>query len=365
MRYPPLSHIAVASFVSGCSEGSWIEPPARVRQEVIYGLDGRLDYYQAPEAEARLAASAVAAFIPDEFIDEQGDLLLVPTAQETWGLCQDERFSQQPAAAFCSGVLIAPDLVVTAGHCVRIYPLETFSVVFGYYYERSGALALDKRHVFAPLQIVSERLDGFGAEDRLDYAVVRLDRDVAPPLAPVVLDVNGAGVALGAPFTSVSAPDGVPLKVDLEGFIVDTREPANDFFLGISDTSNGSSGGGAFGRNGELLGILGRGTEDHRQSDGGCSRQQHLDFEAGSEEYTRTSSFLTAACDDHPGLVQDCPAIPVMGEVKVRSLGVEPPACSLLLGTDRALRPRHFFCSLLFTTAAFLRLLTPTRRLRA
>lgn len=63
-------------------------------------------------------------------------------------LCPDERFAQDPSLSYsCSGFLVAPDLLVTAGHCQvntgesRNEPgmyCEAFGWLFGYQRDASG-----------------------------------------------------------------------------------------------------------------------------------------------------------------------------------------------------------------------------------
>ena len=48
-------------------------------------------------------------------------------------LCKEERFREQPIGAFCSGFLVGPDLIVTAGHCIKnSNDLANTRFVFGY-----------------------------------------------------------------------------------------------------------------------------------------------------------------------------------------------------------------------------------------
>ena len=53
-------------------------------------------------------------------------------------MCPDERFAAQPANADCSATLIAPDIMLTAGHCINSCGDSRF--VFDYYVTAGGTL---------------------------------------------------------------------------------------------------------------------------------------------------------------------------------------------------------------------------------
>ena len=94
---------------------------SKVTIKAIYGEDNRLDWFEAPGRTTEYWARASLALMYSSRLFEDGDDFVIqgPTYQETANLCPGESFASQPSAAFCSGFLVAPDIVVTAGHCVR------------------------------------------------------------------------------------------------------------------------------------------------------------------------------------------------------------------------------------------------------
>ena len=100
------------------------------------------------------------------------------------GICESERFSHQTTAASCSGFLVAPDVIVTAGHCVqRDFDCKTKSWVFNYRVQRESdpSVIVDKSDVYSCSKILSQKLD---PSTEVDYAVIKLKRRVegADPL---------------------------------------------------------------------------------------------------------------------------------------------------------------------------------------
>ena len=92
------------------------------RNKVIYGDDNRLDLFEATDGlHLQLAQSTAAQIGNSTFIDDGvSDYYTIKggTLQSGMNLCADERFANQTAVARCSGFLVGPDLLVTAGHCV-------------------------------------------------------------------------------------------------------------------------------------------------------------------------------------------------------------------------------------------------------
>jgi hypothetical protein len=284
--------------LTGCSGAD--ERPDHVTTPLIHGADDRLEYFDvgSPDLRARMSQSMVA-LVPRARIIEQGRavVLTAPTLGEQEELCQGERFAEQPAAAFCTGVLVDWDLVLTAGHCLRLLALDDFAVVFGYYEPSPGALApLELR---APTEIVNEALDARGGAQRLDYGWIRLGAPVAPPRRPVPVFVRPPPLTRGDAVISVGTPGGVPLKLDRGGAVRDPREATGDYFSADTDTSHGSSGGAAFDERLSLVGVFVRGGTDSLLTPDDCRREVHDPDDAASEEqFTYVHRAVEALCAD-------------------------------------------------------------------
>lgn len=213
-----------------------------------------------------------------------------PTLAELYGVCEDEPFAHQPSAASCSGSLIADDLLLTAGHCVASPAACAGRVwLFKYLLEDAdtlSAMAAEDLYTCAEVVVFRYSLNGF---DRDDYAIVRLDRPVSAPYAPVQVSLRPQRLQRGDALVTMGFPSGLPLKID-DGGVVTHNDPVNAYFFATTDTFGGSSGGPVFDPETlEQVGFVVRGREDFTPdttADPACARARRFDNDADERDYT-------------------------------------------------------------------------------
>jgi hypothetical protein len=294
--------LAATALGSSCADRS--DTLSRREGEIVYGQDDRLDYFQLtdPQSQTLMSGAMVALVANDVLSSTAGDLARAPTWGATADLCPGEPFADQPAAVFCSGVLVDWDLVLTADHCTRLYNVNDFKIVFGYYETAPGQLAFNSDDVFSISEIVDEELDPEGSQPRLDYAWLRLEKPVRLPRQPVMVSVANPALEVGAPVISVSTPGGIPVKWDAGGQAQDVRADWLDYFVTDSDNSAGSSGGGGFDERGTLLGITARGGMDFVQTTSGCNTTVRVpDGSDGQEQFTYAFQTIAGLCGSDGG----------------------------------------------------------------
>ena len=135
-------------------------------------------------------------------------------------VCKDEKFSEQLAVADCSGFLVAPDIIVTAGHCVVIPgSCEKNLWVFDFDLEQSKVGKTTPDKVYKCKEIVSVGYESLG---KIDYAVVKLDR---PVLDREPLKFRSEGkIEMGEPLFVAGHPSGLPLKVAAGTEVVENEQ---------------------------------------------------------------------------------------------------------------------------------------------
>jgi len=228
---------------------------------VIYGEDTRIDIQQST-LDPMAAATAM-------FVDNYKLAMPFKTLKDFYPLCADEPFQDQPLLGFCSGVLIAPNQVLTAGHCFdqRKKGCENVSVLFGFTSDKVGKT---KKTELYTCQEILKLENTFGSTGK-DYAIIRLDRAVKG-VTPVRI---ASEIFENETVFSYSYPLGMPLKKDQA--VLRTSENFKNFIHADVDTFDSSSGSPLFNSKGEVVGLLSRGAEDileddimRIQQEGGC-----------------------------------------------------------------------------------------------
>lgn len=226
---------------------------------VIYGADNRKNPVDVADAELkRVARSTVALMEAADLSDAGGGRTRIRS--ESFGtrnnLCSDEPFREEKLAAFCSGSLVAPNLVITAGHCITAAKCASVKFVFDYaiHSGKASPEEIESSKVYGCAEVVGRELQSNGS----DWAVVRLDRAVTDR-APLRMRRSGE-VSVGTELVVIGHPVGLPTKI-AGGARVRSLTP--DYFVTNLDTYGGNSGSAVFNAQTlEIEGILVRGETD-------------------------------------------------------------------------------------------------------
>ena len=239
--------------------------------KIIYGEDDRIEYYQVDQNWQKLADATAAMIAKTNFQTRKSDQadetiydLFAQSLEDSFTrVCSDEKFAQQTAAGNCSGFLVAPNVLVTAGHCVfNQARCDSYFWVFDYNLSQEGASnapsSYDEKQVYSCKRIINYKY-ARGIMD--DYAVLELDR-IVEDRAPLKVRTNGS-IKVGESITVIGHPSGLPSKI-AGGAKVRSIEP-NQYFTANLDTFGGNSGSAVFNdQTMEVEGILVRGDQDYK-----------------------------------------------------------------------------------------------------
>ncbi|KAF0124202.1 MAG: periplasmic protease [Elusimicrobia bacterium] len=229
--------------------------------KVIYGKDDRFDLYQVTDkALLKLADSTVGLFKAGD-VTINGDTAALKTRSyaQAYSLCKEEPFYDQVNGAFCSGSLVAPDVIMTAGHCVRSESACTGTkFVFGFGIKEAGVMpnSVPANDVYSCAKLIGREEVGTGA----DWALIKLDRPVTGH-APLKYNLTDT-LKNGDPLLVIGHPAGLPTKIAGGATVRNINKPG--YFIANLDTYGGNSGSAVFNAKTHVIeGILVRGENDY------------------------------------------------------------------------------------------------------
>lgn len=231
-------------------------------QAAVFGVDDRLSISpNSPKAQlARSTAVGVLSSLVEE--SSPGKLKLSLDLAKNF-LCEGERFASETSMPYaCSGFLVAPDLLVTAGHCmvnfgeVRNEPemyCEAYHWLFDYKLDASGRPITNEipadnlRRCKQIIYAVSEDKPPYR-----DYALVQLDRPVTDRKP---LRLSTRPLPLNSRLHMIGHPLGLPAKLSRNARVF-VNNPERGSFITSLDANAGNSGSAVFNAQDEVVGIL-------------------------------------------------------------------------------------------------------------
>lgn len=234
----------------------------------IYTVDNRVLISQktnetSPQIQT-LAKSVALIFNSDDLITDHGDLLifanlLLDTPPTGMNVCPNERFAEHHAyKSACSGFLVAPDLLATAGHCFdNQFACDNKLIAFDVDAdsEINRGFQTNKNNIFHCKKIVAHFHETGSMQD---YAVIRLDRK--SERTPLKIRMKGK-ISNKDQVVLIGHPLGLPLIYSPNAVISDNSNPL--FFKTKVNSFRGNSGSPIFNARTLLVeGILVRGQID-------------------------------------------------------------------------------------------------------
>jgi len=250
-------------------------PKEDITTKGIYGRDDRIEEYQVTDTDILTAGDSTAILVPrNSLIDNNdGTFSLDPTTFADWyyamvgtPLCDDEPFRDQPSPGRCSAVLVAPNIIATAGHCAEPQGCSDMAVVFGFVMldAETPVLTIDESEIYYCSEVIGRQ------QGDPDWGLIYLDREVTGH-RPLPIRHTGV-VPDGEPLLVIGHPMGVPRKYAAGATV--RHNAASGYFLANLDVYGGSSGSAVLAADTLMVeGILYAGPWDFFSwSDGFCDR---------------------------------------------------------------------------------------------
>jgi hypothetical protein len=250
-----------------------------LQNEVIYGIDNRLNLEEYSEIDFKWKSVSIAMMVRKNILEESfGGILTkvkVNTLEDEYSVCSNDPNSKNLSVGKCTGFLVGPDLLATAGHCITsdFSCQEDYKWIFEFRDDlilESGIkdeVYIDSKNIFGCKEIVHREYDYL---TKLDYALIRLDR---PAFDRPVLKIRTEGkIEDNAELVMIGHPLGGSMKVSSDAKILENKNPV--FFKTNLDSFMGNSGSPIFNKKTGLVeGILVRGEGDFQiDEEGNCER---------------------------------------------------------------------------------------------
>lgn len=243
--------------------------------DLIYGKDDRVEIELYSEDSFIEKSKSIALRVSNKKLTpdrSNPDRILFPAV--TLGaampnLCESEKFLDQVSLGSCSGFLVGPKTLVTAGHCMKNeLDCNGNQWVFGY---KKDTTEFERSQIYSCSKIITQK-HVYSDKEISDYAIIELDREVEN-YVPLKRRKFGR-VFTETPLVVIGHPLGLPMKATDGGVVskMNAKERKNkirtiklraNYFNTNLDAYAGNSGAPVFNKeNGEVEGILIQGQQD-------------------------------------------------------------------------------------------------------
>lgn len=281
-----MKFLAILCFLLASCHQNNLATKLAIPAKAVFGTDDRIDLYQANDPRFITWARSSAGMINNDLLQKISNGESLQTLEDIGvsvsgfnlfknEVCPETPFKDQPVAAACTGFLVAPDIIATAGHCMKeSFYCENFSWAFDYKLDSSGQATIKNENIYHCVEILAQKLVypkkifdqaeydywlqitspnnpsnipepkpiGIDYSQDNDYALIRLDRPVIGR-EPLKFRTTGK-IELGTKLVIIGHPSGLPTKITTNGEVV-VNDHNNLFYANI-DAFTGNSGSPVF-----------------------------------------------------------------------------------------------------------------------
>lgn len=239
----------------------------------IFGADDRVSIRPGSEGYELSRSTAIAVLSANWKPTTPGKIRLDVESLEDM-FCPTVRFVKQKSLSYpCSGFLVAPDVIMTAGHCMvntGVSRNETDTYCKGFSWLFDFHEGLDTENVSASNHYKCKRVIYAVKDEKApfrDYALVQLERPVRDRKP---LKLSTTGLVANDTYSMIGHPFGLPSKLSKNARLA-VNNPSRQSFLTNLDAFDGNSGSAVFNSKKEVVGILVGGTPSiNRVTNGRC-----------------------------------------------------------------------------------------------
>ena len=155
---------------------------------------------------------------------------------DRYKLCEGEIFRDQPLGAFCSGFLVTPQIVCTAGHCAHDNDVTDIRFVFGFKMNDadSATTIINNSEIYEGISLIGRDQIDNGP----DWALVKIDRPVENH--PTVKIRTEGKIKDDESVYVIGHPCGLPMKVAPNAVVRDNSPEG--YYVCNTDSYGGNSG---------------------------------------------------------------------------------------------------------------------------
>ena len=282
-----MRHLILLTILMALSACGYTKKPKKMssahENQIIYGDDGRKDYFEVSDLKLLTMARSTVALIDIQNLKYQpqnGVYNFVGNIE--FQMCLTEKFLNQPKIAFCSGTLIAPDLVLTAGHCIEnAKDCNSTRLVFDYKLlnARSQISSVPAENVFKCAEIIQTTQ----SKNAADFAIIRLEK-VAIGREP--MQFSDRELTSHDSLMLIGHPAGLPTKFTMNGQVRNLIP--DEYFTASLDSFSGNSGSAVFDQStGLIVGVLSRGGQDYERKNSCYVAKACAENDCRGEDVTR------------------------------------------------------------------------------
>lgn len=237
--------------------------PTTQGHDAIYGRDDREFITNKSDKKFQELAKSIALIVSVDRLDIGmfRTSIKAGSLQEVLNMCASERFVTRPALPGCTGFLVAPNIVATAGHCFQTEDdCANNKIIFDVDSKKQNrkGYSFSSGHVFSCSRIIKNAYDPSNP-DLQDFALIELDR---APKRRVPLKLNlSKKIADNEKVFTIGHPLGMPLMLSPNAVVSSNSSELQ--FKASLDSFEGNSGSPVFNtKTFEVEGILVNGRED-------------------------------------------------------------------------------------------------------